>query len=165
MSDENIFLFYAVYTGVYITFIYDIIRVFRRTFSHSSLMVSLEDIVFWIYCGGRVFVLMYRYSDGMLRWFAVLGALAGMSFYLKFISSFFVKYTSDLLIKIKKTIQKTVKYMLYPLKRRCIRAKKKLTLAIKMLKMSIIRLHNSEADKHKKKHQKNKKNTKTNEIK
>jgi spore cortex biosynthesis protein YabQ len=145
MSDENIFLFYSIYTGVYITFLYDIIRVFRRTFSHSSLMVSLEDMAFWIYCGGRVFVLMYRYSDGMLRWFAVLGALVGMSFYLKFISSFFVKYTSDLLIKIKKTIQKAVKHMLYPLKRKFFRIKKKLTLAIKMLKMSIIRLHNSKA--------------------
>lgn len=144
MSDENIFLFYAIYTGVYITFIYDILRVVRRVFPHSDGMVSLEDIGFWIYCGGRVFVLMYNFSDGMLRWFAVLGALAGMCFYKKFISSFFVNYTSIIFIKIKRLIGRAVCFVLRPILKRYFRIKKKLTISLKMLKMSIIGLHNSD---------------------
>jgi len=144
MSDENIFLFYAIYMGVYITFIYDIIRVVRRVFPHSDGMVSLEDIGFWIYCGGRVFVLMYKFSDGMLRWFAILGALAGMCFYKKFISSFFVNYTSIIFIKIKKIIVKTAKFVLRPIFKCYFRIKKKLTISFKMLKISIAELHNSD---------------------
>lgn len=144
MSDENIFLFYAIYTGVYITFLYDIIRVIRRVFPHSDGMVSLEDIGFWIYCGGRVFVLMYNFSDGMLRWFAVLGALAGMCFYKKFISTFFVSYTSVIFIKIKMLIVRILKFVLRPVFKHYFRIKKKLTISLKMLKMSIVGLHNSD---------------------
>lgn len=144
MSDENIFLFYAIYTGVYITFLYDIIRVIRRVFPHSDGMVSLEDIGFWIYCGGRVFVLMYKFSDGMLRWFAVLGALAGMCFYRKFISSFFVNYTSAIFIKLKRLIVKAARIILRPIVKCYIRIKKKLTITLKMLKISIVGLHNSD---------------------
>lgn len=37
---------------------------------------------------------MYHESNGNLRWFAILGAMAGMFFYKKCISSLFVKYVS-----------------------------------------------------------------------
>ncbi len=144
MSDENIFLFYAIYTGVYITFLYDIIRVIRRVFPHSEGMVSLEDIGFWIYCGGRVFILMYRFSDGMLRWFAVLGALAGMCFYIRFISAFFVKYTSAILIKIRRLTGGAAGIVLRPIAKCFYRVKKKLTISVKMLKISLSGLHNSD---------------------
>lgn len=143
MSNENIFLFYAIYTGVYITFIYDIIRVFRRIIPHSNGMVSLEDIGFWIYCSGKVFVLMYRFSNGMLRWFAVLGAVAGMCFYIKFISAFFVKYASAILLKVRKIILKIVCIILRPIAKIYIKIKKKLTMTIKMLRISVSGLHNS----------------------
>ena len=39
-------------------------------------------------------MLMYHKSDGTLRWFAVLGALAGMFLYRKLVSPYFVKYVS-----------------------------------------------------------------------
>jgi spore cortex biosynthesis protein YabQ len=144
MSDENIFLFYAIYMGVYITFIYDIIRVFRRVFAHGEWLVSLEDTGFWIYCTGKVFVVMYRLSDGMLRWFAVLGALAGMCLYKKFISGFFVKYTSMALSAVKRKTQKIIIFIARPAVKRYRKIKKKLTISLKMLKMTISGLHNSD---------------------
>lgn len=94
MADENQFLLYATLMGVYITFFYDILRIFRRVVPHANFMVSLEDIGFWIYCSIKVFMLMYYESDGTLRWFAVLGALLGMTVYRKLVSPFFVKYLS-----------------------------------------------------------------------
>ena len=75
--NENVFLLHAVLLGVEITFLYDILRILRRVFAHSGIMVSLEDIAFWTYCAGKVFLLMFRESNGNLRWFAVLGALTG----------------------------------------------------------------------------------------
>ena len=70
MASENEFLLQAFFTGVYITFVYDVLRIVRRVISHGELMVSLEDLVFWIYCADRVFLLMYYESNGTLRWFA-----------------------------------------------------------------------------------------------
>ena len=114
MENENIFLFYALLMGIFITFIYDILRIIRRVIPHGTLLVSLEDIVFWIYCGVKVFLLMYHESNGTLRWFAILGALVGMILYKKTISPFFVKYVSLLLQKILHIMGKIGRIIIKP---------------------------------------------------
>lgn len=115
MDNENLFLFYALLMGIFITFVYDILRIFRRVIPHGSFLVSVEDIGFWIYCGVKVFLLMYHESDGTLRWFAVLGALVGMLLYKKLISGFFVKGASFLLQKLLGILVKVGTILLKPL--------------------------------------------------
>ena len=115
MADENQFLLYATLMGVYITFFYDILRIFRRVIPHANFLVSLEDIGFWIYCSIKVFMLMYYESDGTLRWFAVLGALLGMTVYRKLVSPFFVKYLSFGLKWVVGILVKFGKFLLRPL--------------------------------------------------
>ena len=160
---ENVFLLHAVIMGVFITFIYDILRIARRVFAHGEMLVSLEDLIFWIYCAIEVFLLMCRLSDGMLRWFAVLGALTGMFLYKKLVSPYFVKYISLLLCRIKELLGRILSFLLKPFRmvfrkarhilkkimgkmaRRASRLKpkrkgilkKKLTLLLKVLKMTI----------------------------
>jgi len=114
MANENEFLFYALIMGIFITFIYDWLRIVRRVIPHKSFMISLEDIGFWIYCAIEVFLLMYHESDGTLRWFAVLGAMVGMLVYKKLISGLFVKYVSMVLQKIFGFLLKFIKIILKP---------------------------------------------------
>lgn len=141
--------------GIFITFVYDILRIFRRVVPHKSFFVSLEDLCFWIYCGAQVFLLMYHESNGSLRWFAVLGALMGMLLYKRLISSLFVKYISLVLCKLLEMIGKVLGWISKPLRilgrktgqagngmrhaagriRR--RIKNRLTYFLKMLKMSL----------------------------
>lgn len=92
--------------GIYITFVYDLLRIFRRVVRHGSFLLSLEDLAFWIYCGMEVFLLMYRESNGAMRWFSVLGAGAGIFAYKKLISPLLVKYVSLALNRILKLILK-----------------------------------------------------------
>ena len=94
MASENEFLLHALSMGIFITFVYDLLRIFRRVVPHNGFFVSAEDLLFWIYCGEEVFLMMYHESDGTLRWFAVLGALVGMFLYRKLVSPSFVKYSS-----------------------------------------------------------------------
>ena len=94
LFDENVFLLYSIAMGIFITFTYDIFRIFRRVFPHNSFFVSLEDLLFWIFSAVSVFLLMQRESNGTLRWFAILGALCGMLFYKKIFSGFLVKWSS-----------------------------------------------------------------------
>ena len=114
MANENEFLLHALLMGIFITFVYDILRIFRRVISHNAFFVSLEDLGFWIYCGAEVFLLMYHESNGMLRWFAVLGALVGMMLYKKLMSPFLVKYVSLLLSKMMKIIGKILHLVFRP---------------------------------------------------
>lgn len=117
MLNENEFLFHAFFMGIYITFVYDILRILRRVFPHGGFLISLEDICFWIYCAVKVFLLMYHESNGTLRWFAVFGAIAGMLLYIKLVSPFLVKYISLLLQKILRIMAKAAGFVLRPLLR------------------------------------------------
>lgn len=115
MAGENEFLLHALYMGIFITFVYDLLRIFRRVVPHRGFFVSAEDLLFWVYCGEEVFLLMYHESDGTLRWFAVLGALAGMFLYRKLVSPSFVKYASLALNRALKFFGKAVKWLCKPL--------------------------------------------------
>lgn len=153
MENENIFMLYALLMGVFITFVYDLLRIFRRVIPHNNFWVSVEDLGFWIFCGAEVFMLMYRESNGTLRWFAVLGALLGMLVYCKTISPLLVKYVSLGINKIKGLLLKILGFLLKPFamagrtagkaagrvtagRKRFFRyLKKKLTAFLKMIKM------------------------------
>lgn len=155
MADENVFLLYAVIMGIFITFVYDLLRIFRRVVPHNRFWVSLEDLGFWIYCAAEVFMLMYRESNGSLRWFAVLGAMMGMLVYKKTLSVLLVKYVSMALSKILSLLGKVLKFLFRPFafvgkaagkaagkvsgKQKSLNnlLKKKLKLFFKMLKMVI----------------------------
>ncbi len=91
---ENVFLLYSLGMGVFITFVYDLFRIWRRVCAHNRFFVSFEDLLFWIFCAISVFYMMHTQSNGTLRWFAVLGALVGMFLYKKTVSPFFVKWVS-----------------------------------------------------------------------
>lgn len=150
---ENLFLLYSLGMGVFITFVYDIFRIWRRVCSHNCFFVSLEDILFWTFCAISVFYLMHTQSNGTLRWFAVLGALAGMLVYKRTISPFFVKWVScgiSAILKLTKKIlgifgrpfrffaqkgRKTGRQAVNGLSRTAGFVKKKLTRLMKLLKI------------------------------
>ncbi|MBR1700342.1 MAG: spore cortex biosynthesis protein YabQ [Lachnospiraceae bacterium] len=118
MTSENEFLLLSFLTGIYVTFVYDLLRIFRRVIPQGEFMVSLEDMIFWVYCALKVFLLMYHESNGTLRWFAVFGALVGMFLYRKLVSSFFVEHVSRLLsyilCKVKGILNKILCFFMHP---------------------------------------------------
>lgn len=155
MADENLFMLYAFMMGIFITFVYDLLRIFRRVVSHNGFLVALEDLAFWGYCAVAVFWLMYHMSNGTLRWFAVLGALAGMLLYHKTVSGFLVKYVSLIANKVKRIVGRFLRFLLIPIfaagrtaqksagkavsgsKRMLAFIKKRLTVFCKMVRMII----------------------------
>lgn len=117
MSEENIFLLHAFASGIFITFIYDALRILRRVVPHGGLLISLEDLIFWIYCAIHIFQLMHRESNGSLRWFAVTGALAGMLLYKKTISNLLVRYISMILCYVRNLLARILGFCLRPVVR------------------------------------------------
>lgn len=131
MATENEFMLHALFMGVFITFVYDILRILRRVFPHKGFFISLEDIIFWIYCAVKVFLLMYHESNGTLRWFAILGAIAGMLMYMRLVSPFLVKYVSLVLQKILGAMTKAAGFVLKPFVKLSRRLREKLVRAAK----------------------------------
>lgn len=150
---EITFFFHSVLAGVVITFVYDWFLIVRKLIKHGTLWISLEDLLFWIACGIGVFYMLYRENNGVLRWFAVLGAAIGMICYKNFFSKFFVHIMSTCIYKIMCFLFHVIQIVLKPLKwlfskirrffgflkkkwKKCQNfIKKKLTVCIKMLKI------------------------------
>lgn len=84
------FLFHSFLLGVIVTFAYDGFLILRKLFKHTTFLISLEDLMFWIACALSVFYVLYEENNGMLRWFAVAGAAVGMLIYKKTLSPLIV---------------------------------------------------------------------------
>jgi len=150
---ELTFFVHSVLMGLIITFVYDWIRVLRRLFRHGKVLISLEDIIFWLVCGLAVFYMLYRENNGTLRWFAVVGATVGMVFYKLIVRDAFTNIMSTCLYKIMWFQSRILQIVLKPLKclfcagktlvlhlakrlEKCKKiVKKRLTVCIKTLRM------------------------------
>lgn len=98
--NEAAFFLHSFLLGAAITFVYDGFLILRRLIRHSLLLISLEDMIFWIACAIGVFYMLYEENNGILRWFAVFGATLGMIAYKKSISSLVIHMASFIIERI-----------------------------------------------------------------
>lgn len=90
----------ALVQGAMITFVYDVIRIFRRLISHGNLWIAVEDGLFWIWTSLRIFSVLYRENDGSFRMYTILTMTAGMLLYHNTIGEPFVKFMGIFLRKL-----------------------------------------------------------------
>ncbi len=114
LFEVNFFL-HSFLLGAVITFVYDWFLILRRSIRHNLLAISVEDMIFWIACALGVFYMLYRENNGILRWFAVLGAAIGMLAYKRLISTFFVNFISSCILKVFSVICKVIFLVLKPI--------------------------------------------------
>ncbi len=113
---EIIFFLHSILIGLIITFAYDWILVLRKLFTHGMFLISVEDFIYWFVCGISVFYMLYRENNGVLRWFAVMGAALGMLFYKGMIKNLFVNIMSTCIYKIMWFIFRVIQVVLKPVK-------------------------------------------------
>ena len=113
---EIIFFLHSILIGLIITFAYDWILVLRKLFTHGMFLISVEDFIYWFVCGISVFYMLYRENNGVLRWFAVMGAALGMLFYKGMIKNRFVNIMSTCIYKIMWFIFRVIQVVLKPVK-------------------------------------------------
>lgn len=150
---EITFFLHSILMGLIITFAYDWILIFRKLFRHGKFWISVEDFLYWFVCGISVFYMLYKENNGVLRWFAVVGAAIGMFCYKLTIKDKFINVMSTYIHKIMWFAFRVIQIVLKPLKclffgvRRFVRflikkfkkvkefIKKRLTVFIKTLRM------------------------------
>ena len=137
---EVSFLFHSFLLGISITVIYDLLRILRRVIPHRLWAVSLEDFIYWVGCSILIFRMLCRENNGILRWFAVMGAMAGMFFYKKTLGNIFVQYFSLLISRLLHLVERLFFLILRPLALVLKSAHKRLKKPWKWLKMGIRRV-------------------------
>lgn len=111
---EAYFFAGSVLMGIAITFSYDFLLISRRIVKHSLWGISVEDLLFWVTCSIVVFYMLYKENNGILRWFAVLGAAFGMLLYKRIIGLRFVNLMAAVIQKELQLIGKIVGFLLKP---------------------------------------------------
>ena len=94
----------AFFSGALITFVYDLLRIFRRMISHGNFWIGMEDFLFWIWTSFWIFSVLYRENDGSLRLYTILTMVLGMIVYHRWVGEPFVKFTGKILKKLCKSI-------------------------------------------------------------
>lgn len=95
---EWYFLLYSILTGFGFAYVYDNIRLLRHLWKHKRWLVDIEDVLYWIICFFVSFYLLYYGNDGVIRFFAVLGAAIGMYLYSRTIGRLYVKWLYRLIM-------------------------------------------------------------------
>lgn len=84
-SQATIFLC-TIIGGAVIALIYDLFRILRKTVRTGSLVIHVEDLLFWLIVSIVMFMTIYYSNDGELRVFMFIGACIGVILYVLLLS-------------------------------------------------------------------------------
>jgi hypothetical protein len=74
---EGAAFLHAVLSGMVVYSGYLCVRKFRLIIPHNLLVITIEDILFWLVVSAYLFVQIYYTSDGRIRWYFALGVVFG----------------------------------------------------------------------------------------
>lgn len=112
---EVTFFLHSFLMGIIITLVYDGFLILRRLIRHNLFLISLEDLLFWIACAIGVFYMLYEENNGILRWFAVLGAAMGMLVYKMTVSPLLVGIVSAIIERTMHMLCRILSFLFRPL--------------------------------------------------
>lgn len=85
-NQAYLFLIFT-FTGLAIGILFDIFRALRKNFNTSDILISIQDILFWIITGFMVLYNIWYFNDGEIRIFMFLGIILGVLIYILTLSS------------------------------------------------------------------------------
>ena len=118
MAGNQAYLF-MVFTlvGIAIGVLFDIFRILRKTIKTKDFVTYIEDILFWILTGLIIIFSMYKFCDGELRFFMIIGTVLGLIMYLITVSKYIIKTSVYVINKIKKIIVYPIKIVIKVIKK------------------------------------------------
>lgn len=115
MSLTQAYLFYVfLLTGILIGLIFDIFRILRKSFKTSDFVTIIQDIIFFIISSSLILYTVFKFNNGEIRSFVLIGLISGICIYLLIFSKIFIKINVEIINFIKKIIKRIITIILYP---------------------------------------------------
>lgn len=102
MQNQSYIFSIFILNGFLIGLLFDIFRIFRKTFTTSDFITYIEDILFWLFSGCIILYSIFKFNNGELRLFIFIGILTGGLIYLLLFSKIFINFAVKLIKFIKK---------------------------------------------------------------
>ncbi len=105
-----------ILVGFLIGLLFDMFRISRRTFKTSDIITYLEDILFWILSGLLILFSIFKFNNGDIRAYIILGIFIGLALYMLVFSKIVINTLVKIILVIKQIISFVSKIILYPIK-------------------------------------------------
>ena len=111
--EQLISFIYFIIVGVVLSIIFDIFRILRRTIKTSDIITNIQDVLFCIITGITILFSIFYFNNGELRLYVFLGMIIGITFYMLFISKYFIKLNVTIINFIKKVLYLLIKPFIF----------------------------------------------------
>ena len=103
---ENQLYIFSIFilSGFLIGILFDVFRIFRKSFNTIDLVTYIEDFVFWIVSGLILLYCIFKFNNGELRLYIFIGVSSGFGIYMLLFSRLFIKISIYIINIIKKII-------------------------------------------------------------
>lgn len=106
---------FAILSGIIIGFLFDIYREFRGV-CKNKILITIEDILFWIWCSLIVFVFLLKYNYALLDVYVYVFMGITLVIYLKTLSKYFRRMQHKILVILLKNLRIILKNIRYAFK-------------------------------------------------
>ena len=116
INQLHLFIIFLI-NGIIIGFIFDMFRVFRKSFRHKDYVINIQDVLFWVCTGVILLYSSFTFNDGELRLFMILSAFLGFIIYLLTLSKIIIKVNVKIIFFLKNILSKIIKILLLPIRK------------------------------------------------
>jgi spore cortex biosynthesis protein YabQ len=81
VSSQVITFFYACGMGCLLCILFDVFRAIRICFKNNTVAVFIEDVIYFIIATVCLFIFVFIFGEGQLRFFVFVGAFLGFNLY------------------------------------------------------------------------------------
>ncbi|MFQ7566507.1 MAG: spore cortex biosynthesis protein YabQ [Clostridium perfringens] len=106
---------FAILSGIIIGFLFDIYREFRGV-CKNKILITIEDILFWIWCSLIVFVFLLKYNYALIGVYVYEFMGKTLVIYLKTLSKYFRRIQHKILAILLKNLRIIFKNIRYAFK-------------------------------------------------
>lgn len=99
-------------TGIIIGVFFDIFRILRRSFKTPDIITYIEDVLFWVFTGVFFITVLFKFNNGEIRSYVLLGLILGIIVYMLSISKYFIKINMAIIKIIKKILAYPIRIIL-----------------------------------------------------
>lgn len=93
----------AFLLGVCLMVLYDGLRLLRVFMKHSSILVNVQDLLFWAVAALSICYLLFLENSGKVRFYAIAGTSLGMILYYSLWGRYWQRWLRKIILFVKKS--------------------------------------------------------------
>ncbi len=132
----NVFVVYII-TGAFCGLLFDVLRSIRKIHITGTFLTAVEDIIFFLLSLCAILSVGYKFDDGKIRYYQVLGILFGALVYYLTLSRIFIKIISFIGVIIYKYLIKNILRIINLIKKICFFLYKKIAVRVLWVKKQV----------------------------